>query len=86
VAKGRQAWYLSRTVLICPHCERAVKHPKKAEAWFLLLLPLLLAWIIEGTTDSVRISSLAYAVLTLLGLGGVVLFRVTTRLEKDNAI
>jgi len=85
VAGGKRAWYFSRTVFICPHCERPVKHPKKAEAWFLLMLPLLLAWVVEGTTD-VRIPFVAYVVLTLVGLSGVVLFRVTTRLEKDHAI
>ena len=85
VASGRRAWYFSRTVLICPHCEGAVRHPKKAEAWFLLMLPLLLAWVVEGTTD-VRIPFVAYVMLTLVGLSGVVLFRVTTRLEKDHAI
>jgi len=87
IVGGRRAWYLSRTVLICPHCERAVRHSKKKEAWLLLMLPLLLASVFEASTEyATRIPVAAYVILVLIAASGVVLFRVTTRLEKDNAI
>jgi hypothetical protein len=87
IAKGRRAWYFSRTVFICPQCERAVRHSKKREAWLLLILPLLIAMIFETSTGyATRIPLLAYVVLALIAVGGVVLFRTTARLEKDDAI
>ena len=87
IAKGQRAWYFSRTVLVCPHCERAVRHSKKREAWLLLMLPILVATIFETSTGyATRISLAAYLVLALIALGGVVLFRATARLEKDDAI
>jgi hypothetical protein len=87
IVGGRRAWYLRRTVLICPHCEQAVRHSKKKEAWLLLMLPLLVASVFEASTGyAARIPLAAYVVLFLIAASGVVLFRVTTRLEKDNAI
>ena len=87
IVGGRRAWYLSRTVLMCPHCERAVRHSKKKEACLLLMLPLLLASVFEASTEyATRIPVAAYVILVFIAASGVVLFRVTTRLEKDNAI
>lgn len=85
IAKGRRAWYFSRTVSVCPHCGRAVRHSKKKEAWLLLMLPLLLAMVFEsGYATPIPLA--VYVLLGIVALAGVVLFRVTTRLEKDNAI
>ena len=87
IVGSRRAWYLSRTVLICPHCERAVRHSKKKEAWLLLILPLLVAPAFEASAEyGIRIPLAVYVVLVLVAAGGVILFRVTTHLEKDNAI
>lgn len=87
LASGRRRWYLSRTVFVCPHCEQPVRHSKKKEAWLLLMLPLLLALVLESGAGYVApIPLVVYVVLVLVAVAGVVLFRVTTRLEKDNAI
>lgn len=84
IASGRRRWYFSRTVFVCPHCEQAVRHSKKKEAWLLLMLPLLLAMVFEYYATPIPLA--AYVLLVIVALAGVVLFRVTTRLEKDNAI
>ena len=84
VVSGRRRWYLSRTVLTCPRCAQAVRHSKTKEAWLLLVLPLLLALVFEGYAT--RVPLVAYVVLVLIAVGGVVMFRVTTRLEKEYAI
>jgi len=74
-------------VLKCPHCEQPVLHSKKKEAWLLLILPLLAALVFEAATEyATRVPLAAYVVLVLIAASGVVLFRVTTRLEKDNAV
>lgn len=87
IVSGQRAWYLSRTVLICPHCERAVRHSKRKEAWLLLMLPLLVAPAFEASPEyGIRIPLAVYVALVLVAAVGVILFRVTARLERDNAI
>jgi hypothetical protein len=52
-----------------------------------MMLPLLVAPVFEASTGyAARLPLAVYAVLVLIAASGVVLFRVTTRLEKDNAI
>lgn len=81
-------WYqFSRTVAVCPHCNAPVKHSKKGQAWLLLALPLLVALVIEAATiPTSYISGEIYLVLIVLAVLGAVLFRLTTRLEKADAI
>lgn len=53
----------------------------------LLTFPLLLAMIAEGVTIlNSYISSEVFVVLTVLAIVGTVMFRITTRLEKEHAI
>jgi hypothetical protein len=80
-------WYLSRTVLVCPRCDKTVRHPKKKEAWLLLMLPLLFAFVYEAAAErATPIPVAAYVALVVVALAGVVLFQRTSTLEKDNAI
>jgi len=80
-------WYqFTRHIWVCPHCNQPVRHSTRREAWLLLTFPLLLAMIAEGVTIlNSYISSEVFVVLSVLAIVGTVMFRITTRLEKEHA-
>jgi hypothetical protein len=82
-SQKRPKWYqLSRTVSVCPYCGNPVKPTVKSQLWTLLCAPFFLSLLIQSLLPSTSIPQVVFWSSIVLAIAGILLYVVSTRLEK----